>query len=159
MFPWWSNLCSDTTANGGATCNPATSLTPDVTANCSSMPVDNVLDLTVLNNTKGAALTYKYCDLLTGVPQLNRWTSISVTNPSLAGLSGYQYNDYGLLPSSPLYALRPQFQSCPRQYAGPQKFLEASYYWNYNIPKPDVFDTLLAADGYAINDMYLAAAA
>ena len=154
--PWWRSTCSTTTANGGRPCNPPSSLPASLTANCSGLPVDNLLDLTVLNSSTGARMSYKYCDRLTGVPKLNRWSSVSFSPPGTAGLISYEKGDFGLLPDSRIYWYRPEFQSCPRRYVGPQKFSQESYLWNFNLPKPAGFDSLIVWDGKAVFDRDLA---
>ena len=160
-YPWWDTICSNTTANNGQTCNPPSSLDAVTTANCSGMPVENVVDLvTITAKSTGAYFTNTYCAgfNLTGVANLNNYSAVLLKNSTLGKFLNDAGNDLGLQPDSPIYAARPNFLSCPRKYAGPQKFSYNSYFWNFNIAKPAMYDTMTTIASTSILDSVVSAA-
>ena len=145
-------MCSRTTAVNGKPCNPAGTISGSLTGRCSGLPVDNSVNLVTVANPKNrpAYFTYKYCDAHTGVPNVNAYSSVDIADGTKAGFNDYAANDLGVKAASPVFTAKPQFLSCPRKYAGQQKFSLNSFYWNFNIPKPSLFDTLVTMSSASI---------
>ena len=158
-YPWWNTICSRTTAVNGKPCNPPGATAGSLTGNCSGLPVDNSVDLVTVANVrnKPADFRYNYCSAHTGVPNVNSFSSVDIADGTKAGFNDYEANDLGLKAASSLYTARPRFLSCPRKYAGQQKFSLNSFYWNFNIPKPDMFDTLVTMSSASIFNGTIAA--
>lgn len=154
-YPWWPSMCSRTAADNGKSCNPPGAVSAAGTGNCSGLPVDNKVDLVTVDNPKNAPafFTYQYCASHTGVPNINTFSSVDITNPDSAGFSSYFQNDLSLQPSSPVFKARPKLLSCPRQYVGVQKFSLGSFFWNFNIPEPAAYQTMITMNTSSIHDM------
>ena len=155
-YPWWDTVCSNTTANGGKSCNPPGSLDAVTTSNCSGMPVENVADLVTVQMLKTGKpyFSFPYCatNNLTAVPVLNNFSAVAVTDTAAAKFLDFNANDLGVQPDSPIYAARPGFLSCPRKYVGPQKFSLESYFLNFNLAKPAMYNTILTVSTVSVQD-------
>ena len=151
-------MCSRTKGINSKPCNPPGAMAGSLTGNCSGLPVDNSVDLVTVANPRNrpASFSYRYCEAHTGVPNLNAFSSVDILDGTKAGFNDYAANDLGLKAASPVYNARPQFLSCPRKYVGQQKFSLNSFYWNFNIPKPNLFDTLVTMSSASIFNLTIA---
>lgn len=80
----------------------------------------------------------------------NKMRSYNITTNPGFGFSGAPSStndDYGLLPTSRIYSISPNFKSCPRSTVGPTKITPGStlpiYLQYFNIPRPHRFDDML----------------
>lgn len=103
-------------------------------------------------NYEGCALPETPVYANVSVFNKQRWYNVtSMANPGFAGLlTGKPSSiddDYALLPSSTLYAINPNFKSCPRSATGPTVIAPGTilplYLQYFNIPQPARFTDMM----------------
>eukprot|EP00475_Leptophrys_vorax_P016953 TRINITY_DN23467_c1_g1_i2.p1 TRINITY_DN23467_c1_g1~~TRINITY_DN23467_c1_g1_i2.p1 ORF type:complete len:255 (-),score=8.99 TRINITY_DN23467_c1_g1_i2:155-868(-) len=148
LWPWMQNVCKETQVNG-VPCNAPGSAPSTVTGKCSGIGTNNLIDLVTVNTT-GRGNGFTYCGKesshdtnIVNMNKLNKENTINVKFGPNGGFRNYWSNDLGLKNTSWIYKLRPYYLSCPRAQAGPRRFNQASYFGNFNIPKPVGFDIVL----------------
>ena len=96
-----------------------------------------------------------YCEQLPGAANINKYTSLDLQDGATAGFNNYYNNDLGVRRTSQIALAQKNFQSCPKKYAGPQKFSLNSYFWNFNIPEPTMYAYMTVATRKFIIDQKL----
>ena len=151
LAPWYKDICTATSAANGRPCNPPDGAPASITGGCSGLPTGNVLELLQLGSTEPAG--YQYCDDYPQMPTLNTY-SVLTGIPS----DWYQFLDYykdnlGIMGSSHVFALRPEFVSCDRSEVGPQDVSDAVYFGGFNIGRPQGFIDVLHMDTAHLLDL------
>ncbi|CAI5962795.1 unnamed protein product [Closterium sp. NIES-65] len=68
VWPSMKDVCKETSANGGVSCNPPGQPGADVTGACSGLGTDNLIDVVAVNTTN-YGLDWKHCENFTALPR------------------------------------------------------------------------------------------
>ena len=151
ISPWFSTLCTATTANGYP-CNPPGGYNANDSANCSGIATDNFMDVVLVSPVAtNTPPSYLFCD--PSVYRMNNLSYISKDTLFFQFLDATN-NNLGVKPTSPVYSLQPDFRSCDRQSVGPTKQTFEQYIGRFNIPKPSSFAKVMNLDSSQIQDIY-----
>eukprot|EP00850_Spirogloea_muscicola_P011150 SM000068S20582 [mRNA] locus=s68:335688:337798:+ [translate_table: standard] len=133
--PWFATMCTDTHING-VECNPPNSTyTAADSAKCSGLPTANKHHFVMVNPVSNHLPYFPGCDGLPSIPDLNdvTWSVHRGASVEADNFVDPKNLDYALKPNAPILAANPDFKSCPRSAAGPQRVSEDTYFAQYNI--------------------------
>eukprot|EP00475_Leptophrys_vorax_P022039 TRINITY_DN29992_c0_g2_i4.p2 TRINITY_DN29992_c0_g2~~TRINITY_DN29992_c0_g2_i4.p2 ORF type:complete len:186 (+),score=15.68 TRINITY_DN29992_c0_g2_i4:1045-1602(+) len=154
-WPYLGDVCTERSINGFP-CNNASTPSAALTGNCSGFPTKNKLDLVYVEVSKPMIF------MCAGYPtanNLNTHKFIDIKDIGAAKFLDYNGNNLGVAKGSSIYGQRPNFQSCPRQRAGPHFVPDTSYYKFFNIAAPKGFDLVASNKGNQIIDFDIMRAA
>lgn len=144
-------MCNRTVAQNGKPCNPDGKAPASATGGCSGLPIDNYMDLVILQRIEDP--TYMYCDPYLQVPDLNKFRVMRNRSPKWYSFLDYDGDNLGVTPDSKVYSRRRKFRSCDRNKVGPRRAKIQRYLSSFNGDEPDGFSDLLNMNTLHIMDI------
>ena len=151
IAPWFSTLCTTTTANSYP-CNPPGGYPSDESARCSGITTENSMDVILVSPVAtNTPPSYLFCN--PSVYKMNNLSYVS-KDTSFFEFIDVNSNNLGVRSTSPVYSLQPRFRSCDRRSVGPRKRMLVQYVKRFNIPRPTYFAKAVNLDYSQIQDIY-----